>query len=587
MNLRKISGLGQKRSDHHSFLGPTLLLTAMVTGVFLAAPNSARANSMQGIILVPLILSLLPMLTVLVAVLIKWPVLRFLLGRESEKLTPILVAVTIAEIVLYIFAWLIASSLSEGDLLTEVVSLLSPDLGKRYAAQGVTAHNAALIFLVMYLTMTTIQFILAILPNAYLLRDPASGLVGVFKSGRELLVSLVFALIAPLLAGFLFTGFSGIKQERAAYEYWQSRKQAVPSPQNSPTVVARSPAEVPVVPAPVPGSRVEPKQIERQITPENRYSELVEAAKVGDLAAVQRLISEIDINAVSVRSALLRAAGNGHLDVMKEILDKGASFSPDDQVTALLSATERGYSDVVQFVVAKGVDVNAKGKYEQTTALILASKKGRIEIVMFLLDKGADVNATDRNRETALRSAVAGSHTELIKILLKRGANPNVQSHFSTSLELAAMKGSTGIVKLLLDSGADANAKSLYGKAPLISAASEGYTDIVELLLDNGANTEMKSAGGDTPLILAASKRRADIVRLLLNKGADVNARSARGETALMRALADLEIVKLLLEKGADVNAKDKHGRTALSIAYSHSLSRTARLLKKYGARIM
>lgn len=65
---------------------------------------------------------------------------------------------------------------------------------------------------------------------------------------------------------------------------------------------------------------------------------------------------------------------------------------PSDLNERMLKAAMAGNTAAVVELVAKGADVNAKGKYSDWTPLILASKKGEIELVNYLLTYGADVN---------------------------------------------------------------------------------------------------------------------------------------------------------------------------------------------------
>jgi ankyrin repeat protein len=54
-------------------------------------------------------------------------------------------------------------------------------------------------------------------------------------------------------------------------------------------------------------------------------------------------------------------------------------------------AAGEGHLEIVKLLLEHGADVNAKTAYE--TALHLAAEKGHLEIVKFLLEHGADVNA--------------------------------------------------------------------------------------------------------------------------------------------------------------------------------------------------
>ncbi|KAJ0682665.1 putative protein kinase TKL-Pl-5 family [Helianthus annuus] len=67
-----------------------------------------------------------------------------------------------------------------------------------------------------------------------------------------------------------------------------------------------------------------------------------------------------------------------------------------------------------------GVEPNV-GDYDKRTALHLAACEGCTEIVLLLLEKGADVNSTDRWGRTPLSDARGVGHTEICKILEAHG----------------------------------------------------------------------------------------------------------------------------------------------------------------------
>ena len=66
-----------------------------------------------------------------------------------------------------------------------------------------------------------------------------------------------------------------------------------------------------------------------------------------------------------------------------------------------MMASQQGHLDVVQALLAKGADVNAKDN-DGATALMLASQNGHLDVVQALLAKGADVNAKANDGVTAL-----------------------------------------------------------------------------------------------------------------------------------------------------------------------------------------
>ena|SRR2546430_1767550 len=95
----------------------------------------------------------------------------------------------------------------------------------------------------------------------------------------------------------------------------------------------------------------------------------------------------------------------------------------------------------------------------------------------------------------------------------------------------------TQIVRILLERGADINAQDQWGRSALMIAADAGYLDTVKLLLDWEANVHLKDMRGYTALMRAAWKGHLDIVNALIERGADVNGVDEKhGYTALLLA---------------------------------------------------
>ena len=154
---------------------------------------------------------------------------------------------------------------------------------------------------------------------------------------------------------------------------------------------------------------------------------------------------------------------------------------------------------VVKMLFKVGIDVNAE-KYSpilplmvasKKTPLMVASKNGHTEIVQLLLEKGAYVNAKDNYGETALMLAAANGRTEIVQLLLEKGADVNAKNEYGrTALMYALGNYRTEIIQLLLEKGADVNAKNKYGSTALMFAASNGRTEIVQILLEKGGRCE-------------------------------------------------------------------------------------------------
>lgn len=93
-----------------------------------------------------------------------------------------------------------------------------------------------------------------------------------------------------------------------------------------------------------------------------------------------------------------------------------------------------------------------------------------------------------------------------------------------TALDIAAMKGNTDIVKILLDKGANPNAAvisgSEKGSTPLMAAVAGGYLETTRLLVDKGADVNAKDANDLVVMDYAAGQTNLNLLKILWQHGA-------------------------------------------------------------------
>src|SRR5205085_10021283 len=158
---------------------------------------------------------------------------------------------------------------------------------------------------------------------------------------------------------------------------------------------------------------------------------------------------------------------------------------------------------VVKLLLAKGADVNARDKDNDTALMKAATQKfsfpGRaqgpadgdqfqkdVEIVQMLLARGADVNARGNNGGTALLFAASrGGDDSLVNALLAKGADVNAHNDAGlTPVILAAAYGRISTLDALFEHHADVNARTPKGFTALIAAANAGLANTVQLLVE-------------------------------------------------------------------------------------------------------
>jgi hypothetical protein len=141
-------------------------------------------------------------------------------------------------------------------------------------------------------------------------------------------------------------------------------------------------------------------------------------------------------NFVHFCSALIFAANNGHLDLVKKLVDLKANIEDraNNWRTPLLCACLWGHLPVVEYLVNNG----------QFPKVILQSE------FYSRCFPGANVTVFDADGMTAIMSATVNGHNEIVKYMLKKGADP-IAKNFNngTALSIAKIKNNHEVVTLL------------------------------------------------------------------------------------------------------------------------------------------
>ncbi len=126
---------------------------------------------------------------------------------------------------------------------------------------------------------------------------------------------------------------------------------------------------------------------------------------------------------------LHEAAISGHLNVVKKLIEKGAKVYDKNNygLTPLELANNKNNAEIVNLFVCY------KDKHHYTL-LHHAAKDNNANLVDLLLDRGSDVNAKGSFDNTPLYLAAINGHLNVVEKLIEKGADVNTKSGFAVLL---------------------------------------------------------------------------------------------------------------------------------------------------------
>ncbi|MEI0604086.1 ankyrin repeat domain-containing protein [Brachyspira alvinipulli] len=268
-----------------------------------------------------------------------------------------------------------------------------------------------------------------------------------------------------------------------------------------------------------------------------------------------------------INSPMKVAAENGNIEIAKLLIDEGANLNSSDDYIG--PAIDYGNYDIAKLLIDNDVfNLNTNTTKEQ--AIESAKDKKYYEIEKLLSSE--DSNNIDGYDE--LMNAVSKGDMKALEKLIKDDTDLNKQYDKITPLNLAAARNDKEMVKFLVEKGADINLEDGYGYTPLIIAIKYRNIGLAKNIIDLKPDLNaICSATGDTPLTYLVNANKyggvADLCYYMIKNGADINKKNKEGNTPLMIAAASYNygIVGVLVNMGADYNIKNKEGKTAIDIA--------------------
>ncbi|CAI0457536.1 unnamed protein product [Linum tenue] len=332
------------------------------------------------------------------------------------------------------------------------------------------------------------------------------------------------------------------------------------------------------------------------------------AVHSGNVALVRNLLSVgADVNQKLFRGfATTAAVREGHLQILEILLKSGASqpaceealleaschqgrarlaealmgsdlIRPHVAVHALVTASCRGFVDVVDTLMKCGVDFNATDRLlllsskpslhtnVDCSALVAAVVSRQVDVVRLLLKAGAKTDVkvrlgawswdTTTGEEFRVGAGLADPYGiiwcaveyfeatgTILRILLQHHFSPNTTHHGRTLLHHAILCGNPAAVNVLLTSVADAESPVHTSKQafrPIHMAARSGSPQILKLLINSGCHLNSTTDSGDTALMISARDKHGECLKVLAMAGADFGLLNNAGQSALSLATAN------------------------------------------------
>lgn len=299
-------------------------------------------------------------------------------------------------------------------------------------------------------------------------------------------------------------------------------------------------------------------------------------------------LKDVDNNG---NTAFNYAARTGNIALLKTLLEKEVKYTDNALLIAAQGSrreanTLETYKYLTEDLKIKPTATNKEG---QTVLHFLVNKPNQTEIINYFIAKGADVNKADNEGNTPLM--IAASSREMsaaLEQLLPIVKNINTQNlKGESALTTAVKSGTPNAVEVLLSKGADVKVLDKEGNnlgfyliqsyRPQMGRSPEGantkqdpFTAKIKLLQEKGLNLAAPQKDGNTLYHLAVIKNDLALLKKIADLNIDINAKNKDGLTALHKAAMiskDDTILKYLLSVGAKKEIITEFDESAYTLA--------------------
>jgi ankyrin repeat protein len=296
----------------------------------------------------------------------------------------------------------------------------------------------------------------------------------------------------------------------------------------------------------------------------NGETALMIAANTGSVEEVKLLLDHgVDVNAAEPRkgqNALMWAAAEAHPDVVDLLIRKGANVNAASKSgsTPLVFAVIRNDAGSARLLLEAGADPNY-ALPDGTRLISMAASAKSTDASAALLDRGADPNVADKTGNTPLHAAAQNGTLEMVEKLVAKGANLNARTNKTkgggpqtffralggeqTPLLLAAKFNHPDVMRVLIKAGADTKLKAQDGTTLLLAAAGSGHAETTRYAYEFDKD------------VTAVDDQKFTAMHECV---------SGTGQTATQTDMT--ELVQYLADIGVPLDEVDSRGRTPIKV---------------------
>ncbi len=152
-------------------------------------------------------------------------------------------------------------------------------------------------------------------------------------------------------------------------------------------------------------------------------------------------------------------------------------------------------------------------------------QENKTDSVVYFLEQGNDINGL-YGRNTLLEMAIVFNQVDVVKLLLEKKANVNLQNNKSTPLFVSVIYGeeyqSNEILEILVSHNANIDFVGVSGLTPLTLACKVNNSLAARYLYERGADPTQKDRSGNDFFYYALRGNDPDLIQYFVSKGFEI-----------------------------------------------------------------